>query len=116
MSNVREAESGVEATPGDLIRDFFDGVATRVDRSKLVDVRESYGFVIEGTGSWTIRVNDGDVAVEAGAAAGDCVLRASPELFLGIVSGEQNPLVAFMSGDLKIDGDICAAMKLQHVL
>ena len=46
----------------------------------------------------------------------DCTLTASAETFEGMLSGEINPTAAFMSGQLKVDGDMGLAMKLGSVL
>jgi putative sterol carrier protein len=40
---------------------------------------------------------------------------AAPD-FMNIVSGKMNPQMAFMSGKLKIKGDLGLAMKLQKVI
>ena len=40
---------------------------------------------------------------------------ASEESFAKIVAGEQNPTTAYMTGKLKIKGDMGAAMKLQKL-
>jgi putative sterol carrier protein len=42
-------------------------------------------------------------------------IRASQETFTAIASGEQNPTTAYMTGKIKIDGDMGAAMKLQKL-
>ena len=45
----------------------------------------------------------------------DAVIQASEETFLKIVAGEQNPTSAYMTGKLKVKGDMGAAMKLQKL-
>ena len=45
----------------------------------------------------------------------DAVISASEETFQKIVAGEQNPTTAYMTGKLKIKGDMGAAMKLQKL-
>ncbi len=42
----------------------------------------------------------------------DCTFKSSLENFEKILSGNLNPMMAFMSGKLKIDGDKGVAMKL----
>ena len=69
-------------------------------------------FVIEGEGSIVI---DADGA-RAGDDETDVTLTASPETFEGMMNGDVNPTMAFMSGKLKIDGSMSAAMKLASVL
>jgi putative sterol carrier protein len=53
--------------------------------------------------------------VTEGAGDADCTFTASAENFEKIVSGEQNPTTAYMTGKLKIKGDMGAAMKLQKL-
>ena len=43
-------------------------------------------------------------------------MTASAETFQGILDGEVSPTAAFMSGQLKVDGDMGLAMKLGNVL
>jgi putative sterol carrier protein len=69
-------------------------------------------FVIEGEGSVLI---DGEGATAADGPA-DCTMTASKDTFRGILDGDINPTMAFMSGKLKIDGDMGLAMKLGTIL
>ncbi|MGB0496829.1 MAG: SCP2 sterol-binding domain-containing protein [Rubricella sp.] len=69
-------------------------------------------FNIEGEGSIII---DGD-GVRAGDDEADVTMTADAETFQEILSGDLNPTTAFMTGRLKIDGDMGAAMKLGGVL
>jgi putative sterol carrier protein len=97
-------------------REFFETLESKADTSKTAGMTNSYVFDVEGAGQWTVRVNDGDVKVEEGVAEGvDCTLTASEETFGQIVAGEQNPTTAYMTGKLKIKGDMGAAMKLQKL-
>jgi putative sterol carrier protein len=43
-------------------------------------------------------------------------MTASTDTFRGILEGDVNPTMAFMSGRLKIDGDMGLAMKLGTLL
>ena len=40
----------------------------------------------------------------------------SSEDWLGMLNGSLNPMQAFMSGKIKIDGDMTLAMSLQQVM
>jgi putative sterol carrier protein len=55
------------------------------------------------------------VNVTEGGEDADAVITASEETFEKIVSGEQNPTSAYMTGKLKVKGDMGAAMKLQKL-
>ena len=69
-------------------------------------------FVIEDEGAIMI---DSDGARAADEAA-DVTLTASAETFQGILEGIENPTAAFMTGKLKVDGDMGAAMRLSGLL
>lgn len=69
-------------------------------------------FVIEEEGSIMV---DGD-GVRAGDEDADCVMSASAETFQGILDGSVNPTGAFMTGQLKLDGDMGTAMRLGSAL
>jgi len=96
-------------------KEFFDGLEARADRAKLEGLEHSYLFDIEGEGRWLVSVSGGEVSVTEGDAPADVTITTSGETFDRIRSGKQNPLLAYMSGKLKVDGDTGAAMKLQKL-
>jgi len=96
-------------------REFFESLPTRVDADKTAGMSNSYLFDIEGAGMWLVTVDDGAVSVREGEGDADCTISTSEENFQKIVSGEQNPTTAYMTGKLKIKGDMGAAMKLQKL-
>ena len=96
-------------------RDFFDSLEARADASKLEGMTNSYLFDIEDEGQWLVTVADGKLAVAEGGGEADATITASAETFDKIVAGEQNPTTAYMTGKLKIKGDLGAAMKLQKL-
>jgi putative sterol carrier protein len=99
----------------DSVREFFEGLSGRVDETKTAGMNNSYVFDIEGAGSWTVKVNDGSVSVGEGVEDADCTISTSEETFMKLVRGEQNPTTAYMTGKIKIKGDMGAAMKLQKL-
>ena len=96
-------------------KEFFDTLASRADASKLAGMTNSYLFEIEGEGKWLVNVADGAIAVTEGEGSADATIETSAETFEKIISGEQNPTTAYMTGKLKIKGDMGAAMKLQKI-
>ena len=69
-------------------------------------------FVITDEGSVIIDQN----GARAGDEETDVTLTASAETFKGILDGSQNATAAFMTGKLKVDGDMGAAMRLAGAL
>ena len=85
------------------VQDFFEGLPTRVTPDRIEGMNNTYVFDIEG------------ITVNEGAGDADCTFATSEESFEKIVAGEQNPTTAYMTGKLKIKGDMGAAMKLQKI-
>ena len=96
-------------------REFFETLETRVDPAKAAGLTATYRFEIDGAGTWTVDVDDGKVSVSENGADADCTISTSSETFLKIANGEQNPTAAYMSGKLKVEGDMGQAMKLQKL-
>jgi len=96
-------------------KEFFEGLESRVDTSKTAGMNNSYLFDIEGAGKWKVDVQDGNVSVTENAEDADVVITTSEETFEKITRGEQNPTSAYMTGKLKVKGDMGAAMKLQKL-
>ena len=96
-------------------REFFDSLESRADPSKLAGMSNTYVFDIEGEGRWLVTVADGKVNVAEGGGDADATITASGETFDRIIAGDQNPTTAYMTGKLKIKGDLGAAMKLQKL-
>jgi putative sterol carrier protein len=97
------------------VKEFFDGLAERADPEKTAGMNNSYLFDIDGAGQWVVSVADGTVNVSEGAGEADTTIQTSEETMLAVVRGEQNPTTAYMTGKLKIKGDMGAAMKLQKL-
>ena len=96
-------------------QEFFTNLASRADSSKTAGMTNSYVFDIEGAGQWKVDVDDGAITVAEGGGDADVTISTSQETFEKIVAGEQNPTSAYMTGKLKIKGDMGAAMKLQKL-
>jgi putative sterol carrier protein len=97
------------------VQEFFEGLPSRVTPDRIEGMTNTYVFDIEGAGVWTVAIADGAVTVSEGAGDADTTFSTSEENFEKIVAGEQNPTTAYMTGKLKIKGDMGAAMKLQKL-
>ena len=95
MSDI--ISKAVDALNEKMGDDGFDG-------SIKVDIEDEGCIMIDENGA---RAGDEDA---------DCTLTADAETFEGMLTGDVNPTSAFMSGGLKVDGDMGAAMKLGAVL
>ena len=96
-------------------REFFESLESRVDSTKAAGLTASYVFEIDGAGTWLVDVDDGKVSVSESGGDADTTISTSADTFMKIANGEQNPTSAYMSGKLKVKGDIGQAMKLQKL-
>jgi putative sterol carrier protein len=107
----------------DTPKQFFEEKIAKKLASSPPEEREKvnaiYEFNITGDngGVWTVEItkDKGSVQTDSTGNAKCIVTSASPD-FMNIVSGKMNPQMAFMSGKLKIKGDMGLAMKLQKVI
>ena len=60
-------------------------------------------------------VIDGD-SVSTQDAEADCTVKCDIDVLEDLVSGDLNPTAAFMTGKIKIEGDMGVAMKLSSIL
>jgi len=98
---------------------FFQALQDRIDPSKVQGLTATFQFHLsgDGGGDWYIRLTDGHPEVAEGTAdAPSVTLRASAEDWNRIVSGDLSGEQAFLSGRLKIEGDMTLAMKLQSLI
>jgi putative sterol carrier protein len=98
-------------------RAFFEGLEARAAKANLEGIDHSYRFEIEGEGNWNVRVGSGRVVVTEGAEDGsaDATIRTKADVFERLVSGRQSPATAYMTGKVKVDGDLGAVLKLQRL-
>ena len=79
---------------------------------------ESSGFdrsVKFDTGADGVIVIDGQ-SISTADAPVDCTIKLSLEDLEALISGELNPTAAFMTGKIKVEGDMSVAMALSQVL
>jgi putative sterol carrier protein len=112
---TRESTSSTKGASADAVKDFFANLESQADATKTAGMSNSYVFDIDGAGQWKVDVDDGKVTVTEGAGDADVTISTSQETFEKIVAGDVNPTSAYMTGKLKIKGDMGAAMKLQKL-
>jgi putative sterol carrier protein len=75
---------------------------------------------LQGTAKLVITDEGSIILDDTGARIGDdaanVTLIASEEVFRNILSGDQNPAMAFMTGKLKVEGSSTRALKVSEIL
>ena len=97
------------------VKDTFDAMPGRfkADRAQGVKATIQYDITGQGGGTYHVNIADGKCAIQEGAAAApNLTLTMAASDWIDMVSGKLNGQMAFMSGKLKIKGDMGLAMKL----
>ncbi len=97
------------------VKETFDLMPSKFKAANAAGVNKTIQYEIsgDGGGTWHAVIKDGTCTVSSGpAAAADLtVTMASPD-WLDMIGGKLNGQMAFMSGKLKLKGDMGLAMKL----
>ena len=97
------------------VKETFDAMAGRfkADRAAGTNAVIQYDISGEGGGTWHAVIKDGTCVVAAGPGTNPALTlqMAAPD-WLAMTSGKQSGQMLFMSGKLKLKGDMGLAMKL----
>lgn len=100
------------------VKGFFESLESRLnaDPSKLAGMDSVYQFQVGGE-SYTVTLKEGNAAVAAGEAPSpQCTVTMAENDFLDLIAGRLNGQMAFMTGKLKVAGDMGLALKLGSFL
>ncbi len=85
---------------------------------KLMNIGAMYEFQITGDsgGTWTLNLRDEPASIEESSAdAADCTVVMQDEAFVKMINGDLKPQMAFLTGKLKVTGNMGLALKLTNL-
>jgi len=97
----------------------FPEMVQRFDPSKAEGLNATIQFDLSGDngGAYWLRIADGKAVTGEGKADdARMTLKASADDFVNMMGGRLNPMQAFMTGKIKIQGDTGLAMKLMPLM
>ncbi|OGQ80956.1 MAG: sterol-binding protein [Deltaproteobacteria bacterium RIFOXYA12_FULL_58_15] len=82
----------------------------------VAKINSTYKFVLDGDagGTWIVDLTDGG-KITAGEGTAACTITMKSADFVDMINGKLNAQMAFMSGKLKVAGDMGLALKLQSL-
>jgi putative sterol carrier protein len=100
----------------DTAKESFDAMAENFNSDKAAGLKAVYQWDItgDGGGKWNADINDGAITVAEGEhASPNITITVASQDWLDILNGKLDGQMAFMSGKLKVKGDMSLAMKLK---
>jgi len=106
MSVADDLNEVLEKMPDALVPEKADGV------NAIIQLNLSG----EGNGDWYMTIANGQMVVNEGQVASpDVNLAMEASDFVDITKGDGNPMTLFMTGKIRVQGNISIAMKFQDL-
>ena len=87
------------------------------DASNIEDIAIQFNMIGKPTGVFYAEVKNGKLSIEPYEYYdNDAVFEGTYEVFCKIISGQINPVKAFLTGKIKVHGDLGKAAMLEKVL
>jgi len=99
-------------------KEVFAAMPSRFNKDAAKGLNATYQFDLSGDngGKWQVIIDNGTCAIKEGAAASPSItISMTAQDYVDMSNGKLNPQVAFMSGKLRIAGDMGLALRMQSL-
>ena len=99
-------------------KEAFDTAPSRFNKDSAKGLTATYQFDLsgDGGGNWIINIKDEQCEVKEGKAPSpNITLSMAAKDYLDMINGKLNGQMAFMTGKLRIAGDMGLALRLQSL-
>ena len=96
----------------------FKKILKKADVSKIEgELAFQFNIMGDGQGIFYLKVKDGQLSVEPYEYYDrDAIFIATAKVFTKLVEGKINPVVAFTTGKLKVEGNLDKALEIQKII
>lgn len=104
-----------------IFEEIFEKVKEHFMNADISGVNKHLAFQFnitgEGAGTFYAEIKDGKLSVEPyDYHDRDVMFTATADTYFKLAAGKMNPILAYSTGKLKIDGDLGKALELQKLL
>ena len=102
----------------ETIKEYFEMMPSQFNSANAAGMTATYQFDITGDsgGKWFAKIENGALTTGEGEAENPSItITVSDTDWLDIITGKLDGQMAFMTGKLKIQGDMSLAMKLKSL-
>ena len=106
------------AGTAEAIKEIFGAMPTQINADAAKGMNSSIQFNLsgDGGGNYNVAIKDGAAKVTEGSPASpNMTMTMAATDYVDMIMGKLNGQMAFMSGKLKIAGDMGLAMKMQSL-
>jgi len=121
-NNSSNIELEIKDLPSNEVDDIFTSISQRLSSKLVADINCIFVFEItennEPVSVWTVDLKNGDGAVYKGpvtSGKADCTLILGKDIFCDLALGKLNGQKAFLTGKLKIRGNMMLAQKIGKI-
>mgnify|MGYP001232397907 CR=1 FL=1 len=83
--------------------EFLKELPSKIKPELLEGLDTVFHFILEDESEWTVTVRDGKIATQQGLGEEPkCVVKSKPETLVALIKGVMNPMMAVMTGKIKI--------------
>src|SRR5215467_9072168 len=101
-------------TPEEIFKEMPANL--NADAAKGMNATIQFNLSGDNGGQWYVAIKDGKADIQKGTApSANMTLSMAAQDYVDMIMGKLNGQMAFMSGKLKISGDMGLAMKLQSL-
>jgi putative sterol carrier protein len=107
---------GGEIKMADSVKEIFDAMSGAFNADKAAGMSAVYQWDVtgDGGGKWNAVIADGAITVSEGENdSPNITITVAAQDWLDITNGKLDGQMAFMSGKLKVKGDMSLAMKMK---
>ncbi|MGY4719579.1 SCP2 sterol-binding domain-containing protein [Naumannella cuiyingiana] len=100
---------------GTRVQELFESLAGRLNREQAAQLERTIQWRItdEDPGLWAFKIDNGSGQLIPGGVDGpDATFVTDSQTWIGVAEGSLDPMRQFMSGKLKVEGDMMLALKV----